>query len=573
MNLQSNLSFMSKTRTPSICLPNKNADKKLISDKFLRSRTLSLPTRETQIKQLQNVYKRLFKTKKVPSRHAQRRPVNSRNSASKYSYKNALADQSKTSISKIKGSSGPKYFITADILGQDIKFLLDSGSQVNIIPANLCQNILTKLAPACQSLQGYNDSPIDVVGLFETDVLIHGLQPTRQTFYVVSGDFLPILGSPFIRKADINFADMKLIIDGKSAQISSSDNCTVKANNLKIHQSNTPVPKRVCLYAVQRCLIPPNSEAIIPVRTKAKLPNEKLFATIPASCNIKNIAIAHSAAFLSRIDPVCNIRLLNPTDETILIPAEAIVGKAHHVHAVSQVQTKQSKKNEILSALRIESKNPDFKEKIRSLVEKYIDVFATDDEPLNQTSEVEFHIDTGEAPPVAQQKYRTPYFLRDEMKRIIDHNVQTGLMSPISSPWAAPVLLVAKPNGSWRLVCDYRRLNAVTTADNYPLPEIGDLVNNLSKSTIFSSTDLFSGFHQIRCSDSAKEKLAVTTEFGQFSWNVMPMGAKNCPSVFQRLMDKAFRKMPASSLCIYLDDLLIHSSSEEDHLRNLREMF
>ena len=564
---------MSKTRTSSIRLPNKIADKKLISDKFFRSRNLSLPNRETQIKQLRNVYKKLFKTNVVSSRYAHRRPKHSRNSAFKSSHKKPLTDQSKTSISNINSSSGPKYFITADILGQDIKFLLDSGSQVNIIPANLCQNILTKLAPASQSLQGYNDSPIDVVGLFETDVLISGLQAARQTFYVVSGDFLPILGSPFMKKADLNFADMKLTIDGQSAQIISSDDNKINATNMNIHHSNTPIPKRVCLYAIHRCLVPPNSEAIIPVRTKAKLSSEKLFATIPASCYIKNIVIAHSAAFLSQIDPVCNLRLLNPTDEAVLIPAEAIVAKAHQVQAVSQVRSKPSKKSDVLAALRIETNNADFKAKILALVEKYIDVFATDDEPLNQTSEVEFNIDTGNSPPVAQQKYRTPYFLRDEMKRIIDHNVKTGLMSPISSPWAAPVLLVAKPNGSWRLVCDYRRLNAVTTADNYPLPEIGDLVNNLSKSTIFSSTDLFSGFHQIRCSDDAKEKLAVTTEFGQFSWNVMPMGAKNCPSVFQRLMDKAFRKMPASSLCIYLDDLLIHSSSETDHLHNLQEMF
>ena len=110
------------------------------------------------------------------------------------------------------------------------------------------------------------------------------------------------------------------------------------------------------------------------------------------------------------------------------------------------------------------------------------------------------------------------------MQRIIDRNIENGLMEPCSSPWAAPVLLVKKSNGAWRLVCDYRKLNEVTKSDNYPLPDIGDMVNELSESKIFSTTDLRSGFHQIPCSEEAKEKLAIVTEGGQYNWKRMTMG-------------------------------------------------
>ena len=135
------------------------------------------------------------------------------------------------------------------------------------------------------------------------------------------------------------------------------------------------------------------------------------------------------------------------------------------------------------------------------LLEKLNDVFATDSCPLGKTGNVAFDVDTGNAAPVARQK--TPYFLRAEMKKIIDQNVENGLMTPCSSPLAAPTLLVRKSNGKWRLVCDYRQLNTVTTSDSYPLPEIMDCVNEISESKYFTTTDLFSGFQQIPTTEQA----------------------------------------------------------------------
>ena len=153
-------------------------------------------------------------------------------------------------------------------------------------------------------------------------------------------------------------------------------------------------------------------------------------------------------------------------------------------------------------------------------------MFATDDDNLGETNAVEYDIDTENSAPQAQQRYRTPFYLRNEMNEIIKRKISSGLILPTSSPWAAPVLLVKKANGSWRLVCDYRKLNTVTVSDSHPLPDINDLVTELAESKIFSISDMYSGFHQIPCTARAKEKLAITTESGQFTWNRMPMGAK-----------------------------------------------
>jgi hypothetical protein len=115
---------------------------------------------------------------------------------------------------------------------------------------------------------------------------------------------------------------------------------------------------------------------------------------------------------------------------------------------------------------------------------------------LSETSAATYDVDTGNAAPQAQQRYKIPYFLRSEMSKIINNNIKSGLMSPTSSPWAAPVLLVKKSNGTWRLVCDYRKLNNVTISDSYPIPEINDLVTELAESKIFQFWTFFQGFNK-----------------------------------------------------------------------------
>ena len=330
------------------------------------------------------------------------------------------------------------------------------------------------------------------------------------------------------------------------------------------------------LITLSMTTLPPRSEIIVPVIAKGNLFNEKHFATEPMSASIPSgIIMANTLSTLSSNKKHCVVRLCNTNAIAVSIPEGLTIGIAAEVAIVEATCTKKTNKQmeQIIDDITIGSTNPEIRKKTIDLVWEFSDVFATEDTKLRHTNKVSYDLDTGNAAPVAQQKYRTPHFLREDMKKIIYKNVENGLMEPCSSPWAAPCLLVKKSNGSWRLVCDYRRLNNVTTTDSYPLPEINDLVTELSQSRVFSSTDLWSGFHQIPTTEKAKQKLAIITEFGQFTWRVMPMGGKNCPAHFQRLMDTCFRSMPKSAMVIYLDDFLCHSINETNNLQDLREMF
>jgi hypothetical protein len=115
-----------------------------------------------------------------------------------------------------------------------------------------------------------------------------------------------------------------------------------------------------------------------------------------------------------------------------------------------------------------------------------------------------------------------------------------GIVRRSDSPWSSPLHMVPKPNGSWRPCGDYRRLNSVTTADKYPLPNLQDLSTFLHGATVFSKIDLEKGYYQIPMSEADIPKTAIITPFGLFEFLFMPFGLTNAGQTFQRLMGSLF---------------------------------
>lgn len=119
------------------------------------------------------------------------------------------------------------------------------------------------------------------------------------------------------------------------------------------------------------------------------------------------------------------------------------------------------------------------------------------------------------------------------IKEELAYMITEGIIHPCQSSWMSPVVLVKKEDGSTRFCVDYRKLNAITVRDNYPLLRIDNLLDALSGSCWYSTLDLASGYWQVEVEEVDRPKTAFTTPFGTFKFTVMPFGLVNAPATFQ----------------------------------------
>ena len=143
--------------------------------------------------------------------------------------------------------------------------------------------------------------------------------------------------------------------------------------------------------------------------------------------------------------------------------------------------------------------------------------------------------------------------------------LKKGVVQPSS-----PIVLVAKKDGSTRFCVDYRRLNAVTKMNVYPLPCIDDSLDLLAGNKYFRTLDLASGYWQVRLEESDREKTAFTNHSGLYEFVVMPFGLCNAPATFQRLMENILHGLVGKICLVYINDILVMGTTLEEHLENLR---
>ena len=158
----------------------------------------------------------------------------------------------------------------------------------------------------------------------------------------------------------------------------------------------------------------------------------------------------------------------------------------------------------------------------------------------------------------------------DEVNKLIAANFIREVHYP---EWLANVVMVKKANGKWRMCVDFTDLNQACPKDSFPLPRIDQLVDSTAGHKLLTFMDAFSGYNQILMAEEDQEKTAFVTSQDLYCYRVMPFGLKNAGAMYQRLVNQMFKKQIRRNVEIYVNDMLVKSRKEEDHLDDLRETF
>ena len=246
----------------------------------------------------------------------------------------------------------------------------------------------------------------------------------------------------------------------------------------------------------------------------------------------------------------CCMTITNPSSTSQRLAAGTDLGEASSIDVVplkmpssprvlqvsqdslDKADGRKQKLKEILEANPISIAEVDRSVLIRVLL-NYHHVFAIGEGERGETDLVKFIIDTGESKPIKQQARRIPFAVREEVSHQLKKMQESGVIQPSNSPWASPIVLVKKRDGTLRFCVDYRALNAVTRADTFPLPRIDDLLDQLGQAKYFSTLDLVAGYWQIQVHPDCQDKTAFITHRGLFEFRVMPFGLTNAPAAFQ----------------------------------------
>lgn len=269
----------------------------------------------------------------------------------------------------------------------------------------------------------------------------------------------------------------------------------------------------------------------------------------------------------------------NPTKEQITAQIGPIVTE------INNFETKQENPfpekgldRNVLEQIRTNHLNSEEQRELLKLIRKHTNSFFLPNSNLTFTNAIKHSIKTKDEIPVHVKNYRYPYCHKNEVNKQIQSMLKQGIIRPSNSPWSSPIWIVPKKKDAsgeqkWRLVVDYRKLNDKTIDDRYPLPNITDILDKLGKSNYFSTIDLASGFHQIEVTENDIQKTAFNVEHGHFEYVRMPFGLKNAPATFQRVMDNVLRELLGKICFVYMDDIIVFSSSLQEHISNLQTIF
>lgn len=321
-------------------------------------------------------------------------------------------------------------------------------------------------------------------------------------------------------------------------------------------------------------VLPPNSEILLSTFSGFITNSDAIVEPIAVGRLSEGVLLARIVVSFDK--PYIPIRLINATQESIQLKKGTPLCEAQCLENVITLCEK---------VVNLPSITPSWDDLVQrasdglsdhqrtsavELLEDFKSVFSQHSGDFGRTHLAQHKIDVGDAKPIKQSPRKLPYAKREEANKLLKDMQKHDVIEASNSPWASPVVLVRKKDGSIRFCVDYRRLNDVTKKDSYPLPAIDLTVEALSGASWFSTVDMQSGYWQVEMTPEDKDKTAFTMGAGLWQFKVLSFGLCNAPATFQRLAEKVLHNLSWETCLVYMDDVIIHGKSFEDHRSKLK---
>ena len=338
---------------------------------------------------------------------------------------------------------------------------------------------------------------------------------------------------------------------------------------------------RLCLIRCaesEKVVVGPNSSILLRGYMDKKLPFRDSCAVVQPSrkASFSDLEIMPSIIqYRYRDSPVIDVRVHNTTTRTVLIPPRAVVCELQPVTIEQEAQENFSTDTSHLSEVTISSDlSKEQQEQGRKLLLEYQDIFSKGEDDIGFCPHVKHRIDLIVETPFKIPHRRIPPSMFKEVKQHLKQLLACGIIRRSFSPWASPVVIARKSDGSLRMCVDYRMLNQRTVKDAYALPRTEEIFDRLAGSKMFSVLDMKSGYHQVEIDEEHKPRTAFTVgPLGFYEYNRMGFGLTNSPATYQRLMEDCLGDLHFEICMIFIDDLIIFSDTYEEHVRRLKTVF
>jgi transposase InsO family protein len=470
-------------------------------------------------------------------------------------------------------SEGPKGLYVYALVGNvEARCLLDLGAQTNLISPELVETISQQqeleINPSTETLVGFGGMKGQNHGLVSIPTEL-GDESYDIAYHISPCGEEVILGLPFLFQQgfNINLAEKELSCKGKKIPM--------------FDETSKPV---VSLVRIAKTIeIEPNGEYEVTglVKIRGQVPSEVMITPSIRLVSKAPILLAKTVYKASPETSSVRVNLFHGGDTPVTLKKGSIIGRLERATVLENQESKEVRVNRIVvnnqsvpehlvNMYEEGTKHLKGQHEVNfaNLLNNHSSTFSKDSQDIGLTSITKHDIKLSDPTPIKIPARKMSKEKQEAADQQIDEALDKGIISKSESPFSAPLVMVKKKDGSYRMCLDYREVNARTVKDAYPLPRIQETLDYLSGNQWFCSLDLTAGYNQIAMGEG-KEYTAFASRKGLFHWNVMSFGLCNAPATFQRLMDRVLSNLNWTSCLVYLDDILVIGKTVEETMERL----